>query len=407
MASARVPLLPRTANSAPRPKPQPRDERVRIPGSDKRSRPPPVRTIRDPSQPILRAPPSSRASSGNSSRLPKSPEIVDIQDFKVPSRRHTPFRSASLEPPSQSPRQSEVSFDIIHYYIDRSPVQTPALPTKDAKVSDADIAAFDFGLSSAVPPTGRLSTIQQSPVPGLKAAPVNTPSSEQKRSYSLFPTVASNRNSNEPSPSSPHEQCKSLPHSTSRPRKSSLQTNCAPRTDSCTTIRLVPSSLTSPSCPQRPQPLRLPSASSPESPPSLRWSGDTVLSSPHSRDSALSNTFNTRDAGPSRVSAASSLRQSVPPTQFRRDRANSTAALLRNSSGQPTSGYSYDRNSAEPLFAVPISVWEDDDDDEAWGWTGKLRWRSPRSSTTASSGGRFGKRRGGVGRVVKRMLCCA
>ncbi|KAJ9631080.1 hypothetical protein H2203_001609 [Taxawa tesnikishii (nom. ined.)] len=280
--SARVPLLPRTGNST-LPARLPRDDQLRIPGKLKADRPSPINTFRDASQYIPRAPPSSRRES--SEQAPRSPEIVDLQEpdsrqrhDRVQRRNHSDRNVLGSPYVSASARQSEISFGILDYYMDRTPIPTPQPVTRPA---DEDIAAFDFGLDAG---PQRSSTID---VP-------TQPSTTTVEASQISLQTTSNTSSGGPSPTT---AAFAQPTDPSRPRKASLPTRL--RTDSCTSIRLLPSATITSSPqnstgPRRPMPIRisrtstLHSASDISPPQSSRWSGDTAATTPDSLTSPVS-----------------------------------------------------------------------------------------------------------------------
>lgn len=305
--SARVPLLPRTGNST-LPARLPRDDQLRIPGKLKADRPSPINTFRDASQYIPRAPPSSRRES--SEQAPRSPEIVDLQEpdsrqrhDRVQRRNHSDRNVLGSPYVSASARQSEISFGILDYYMDRTPIPTPQPVTRPA---DEDIAAFDFGLDAGpqrsstidVPTQPSTTTVEASQISLQTTSNTSSggPIHQHRENYSLFPAIAPQHNVIAEAPS-PTTAAFAQPTDPSRPRKASLPTRL--RTDSCTSIRLLPSATITSSPqnstgPRRPMPIRisrtstLHSASDISPPQSSRWSGDTAATTPDSLTSPVS-----------------------------------------------------------------------------------------------------------------------
>jgi hypothetical protein len=326
-------------------RPQPREERLRIPGQPLQQR-----QMKTKSQPNLRSmarrPLPGTGSQAENHNAYRTPRVV-APPLPAPTHRRKHEAMFIEEPPFERPFSPESDSEehmILDYYLQasyHSPLSRVVSAEEPCNEGGA-MAQFDFGLEqpfepsyprsqpsverprtahgtknalsssrqspSSIPRPSPPSPQRQSPSSAQRQAPSSpqrqTPSSPprqspptpQRQSYTLFPKE-------QPQPSTPRisvisdngsilsrQSLTSQP----RPRTSSLAASERSRSDSCMSVRLQPSAMPSSpsSSPKRPQTaprMRTPSASSTqqtsvsEKPPS-RWSGDTVdmtLESPH------------------------------------------------------------------------------------------------------------------------------
>lgn len=385
---------------------EPRDEQPKRPGSTLRARPKPINLAPGEPCPILMAPLSSRRQSEELNESPQEPEIVDVAAPSTwPRRGPQPCRMVSkgIGSPSvaseKSPRQSEISFGILDYYMDRSPMSSPkvpAVPRIDTPVIDPAMEKFDFGLSTGMPKApapqastrpgreessletktgaeqGQIETVQSTP----PARPPR-PQAETKNSYRLFPRVPETTppskgtlaDRDSPSPQDPTTAgtisfvpSHSQPDASYRPRKESMSGSVRSRKDSFTSF-----------CGTRRIPMRILSCS--------------AASKPHSDRSNISGTS--------------------PPQQSRwSDESNITSPLAATTPGPRTSfGSLLGRDSAQ----YPACFFEDDDDDEVMPLRRKLGWKRSTRLTherKVRKAERFGEHHESFGRRVGRVLLC-
>ncbi|CAD0109929.1 unnamed protein product [Aureobasidium uvarum] len=345
-------------------RPEPREERLRIPGQ------PQQRQMRTKSQPNLRSMArrqlpgtGSQAESHNAYRTPR------VVHPPLPTNTHRRKHEAMFieEPPFERPFSPESDSEehmILDYYLQAS-YHTPLSRVVSAEEpcnQGGAMAAFDFGLEhTPEPPYRRPQPSIQRPRTAhesssssrrqsLSSPQRHAPSSPQRHTPSSPQRHTPSSPQRQP-PSSPHRQHPSSPqrqsytlfpkeqqqpstprisvisdngsilshHSHSsqhRPRTSSLASSERSRSDSCMSVRLQPSATLSSSpssSPKRPQTsprMRTTSASSQQQtslsdqPPS-RWSGETVdmvLESPRSGRNAVDRT---RDSSSSTLVATS------------------------------------------------------------------------------------------------------
>ena len=330
-------------------RPQPREERLRIPGQ------PQQRQMKTKSQPNLRAmarrPMPGTGSQAEHHNAYRTPRVVAPP---LPNTTHRRKHEAMFieEPPFERPFSPESDSEehmILDYYLQasyHSPLSR-VVSAEEPYNHDGAMAEFDFGLEqpsepiysrpqpsierprtahgtkSALSSSKRSSILRPSPPSPQRQSPSSpqrqSPPTPQRQSYTLFPKE-------QPQPSTPRisiisdngsiiSSRQSL-ISQPRPRTSSLASSERSRSDSCMSVRLQPSAMPSSpsSSPKRPQTsprMRTPSASSTQQtsvsdkPPS-RWSGDTVdmtLESPKSGRNAVDRS---RDSSSSTLVSATS-----------------------------------------------------------------------------------------------------
>jgi hypothetical protein len=318
-------------------RPQPREERLRIPGQPLQQR-----QMKTKSQPNLRSmarrPLPGTGSQAETHNAYRTPRVV-APPLPTPTHRRKHEAMFIEEPPFERPFSPESDSEehmILDYYLQasyHSPLSRVVSAEEPCNEGGA-MAQFDFGLEQPFEPTytrsqpsverprtahgtkNALSSSRQSPssIPrpsppspqrqspsspqrqttsspqrqSPPSPPRQSPPTPQRQSYTLFPKE-------QPQPSTPRISVISDNGSVlsrqslisqPRPRTSSLAASERSRSDSCMSVRLQPSVMPSSpsSSPKRPQTsprMRTPSASSTqqtsvsEKPPS-RWSGDTV-----------------------------------------------------------------------------------------------------------------------------------
>ncbi|KAI4720646.1 hypothetical protein E4T48_03039 [Aureobasidium sp. EXF-10727] len=332
-------------------RPQPREERLRIPGQ------PQQRQMRTKS--MARRPLPGTGSQAENHNAYRTPRVVHPP---LPTNTHRRKHEAMFieEPPFERPFSPESDSEehmILDYYLQAS-YHTPLSRVVSAEEpcnQGGAMAAFDFGLEHTSEPSYRRpqpsvqrprTAHESSPRRQSPASPQRQPPSSPQRQPPSSPQRQPPSSPQRQSPSSPHRQHPSSPHRQSytlfpkeqqqpstprisvisdngsilshhsqhshhRPRTSSLASSERSRSDSCMSVRLQPSApLSSPKRPQTSPRMRTTSASSQQQtslsdqPPS-RWSGETVdvvLDSPASGRNAVDRT---RDSSSSTLVATS------------------------------------------------------------------------------------------------------
>jgi hypothetical protein len=388
-------------------RPQPREERLRIPGQ------PQQRQMKTKSQPNLRAmarrplPGSGyQAENHNAYRTPR----VVAPPLPTPTHRRKHEAMFIEEPPFERPFSPESDSEehmILDYYLQasyHSPLSR-VVSAEEPYNQDGAMAKFDFGLEQPSEPSythsqplverprtahgtkSALSSPKKSPSSIPRPSPSTpqrqSPPSPQRQSYTLFPKE-------QPQPSTPRISVISDNGSVlsrqslisqPRTRTSSLAASERSRSDSCMSVRLQPSAMPSSpsSSPKRPQTsprMRTPSASSTqqtslsEKPPS-RWSGDTVdmtLESPKSGRSAIDRS---RDSSSSTLVATSPA--AWPTGSFFEDddedklplrrkvaqklRSSRSSNALRSASNPTTTGNVEQAHKKSPSWARRLVTW--------------------------------------------------
>ncbi|KEQ71172.1 hypothetical protein M436DRAFT_84133 [Aureobasidium namibiae CBS 147.97] len=395
-------------------RPQPREERLRIPGQ------PQQRQMKTKSQPNLRAmarrPMPGTGYQAENHNAYRTPRVVAPP---LPNTTHRRKHEAMFieEPPFERPFSPESDSEehmILDYYLQasyHSPLSR-VVSAEEPYTQDGAMAQFDFGLEQPSEPAytrsqpsverprtahgtkNALSSSKRSsiPRPSPPSPQRQTPSSPQRQSppmpqrqsYTLFPKE-------QPQPSTPRISIISDNGSTvssrqslisqPRPRTSSLASSERSRSDSCMSVRLQPSAMPSSpsSSPKRPQTsprMRTPSASSvqqtsvSDKPPS-RWSGDTVdmtLESPksgrnavdRSRDSSSSTLVATSPAWPTGSFFEDDDEDKLPLRRkvAQKLRSSRSSNALRSASNPTTTGANVEQtHKKSPSWARRLVTW--------------------------------------------------
>jgi hypothetical protein len=384
-------------------RPQPREERLRIPGQ------PQQRQMKTKSQPNLRSmarrPFPGTGSQAENHNAYRTPRVV-APPLPTPTHRRKHEAMFIEEPPFERPFSPESDSEehmILDYYLQasyHSPLSR-VVSAEEPCSQDGAMAEFDFGLeqpsythskpSVERPRTAHgtksaLSSPKKSsssiPRPSPSTPQRQSPPSPQRQSYTLFPKE-------QPPPSTPRISVISDNGSVTsrqslisqpRTRTSSLAASERSRSDSCMSVRLQPSAMPSSpsSSPKRPQTaprMRTPSGSSTQQtsvsdkPPS-RWSGDTVdmtLESPspgrnavdRTRDSSSSTLVATSPAWPTGSffedddDAKLPLRRKVA----QKLRSSRSSNALRSASNPTTSANVEPSHKKSPSWARRLVTW--------------------------------------------------